>query len=575
MAVTLETLQLLISVNHQELTAGLNKANRQVDNFAKKTNKSFKLLKIAAIGIFGSQFLRSTINAASSMQKLEFRLKTATGSAAGAAEAMSFLNDMAKRQSVDVLALADGYTRLLPSVKSGALTMGEMREILSLVNDNMKAFGASTEDAKFIFFGLSQLLGSGIVTMENLKQVTERLPGSLEALATATGKPLGELIKWISTGQVTAQMLKGDLLEAFKINEGAAEDLAGAYESSVTRMKNSFRLLSSELSKEGGLLDGLSALVDGVTIVSDAMAASADVIFEYIKLITDIMPGFRFAKIGLSLFNDEQAKFNKLTKEANDLLEFSIGLQKQIDLLLGKTTIKEKKTKVPVPVEKPGEIIGEAFRREQELLKELRAKADKEAEDKEAEHQQILKDLREGAAQGILNDTEIFLKRLKALERTKGEERARGTIFALRDILSETTKHNKLLFNVNKGLAIADAVVSTAQGVSRELSKGIIGLPTAAIIAAAGAAQIATITSTSFTGGGGGGGGGGAIASTGGNAGAVQDTAGGGGGDKGLNIAIQGVDRDALFSGSQIREIFSALNEQIEDGAILKGVSFV
>ena len=69
-----------------------------------------------------------------------------------------------------------------------------------------------------------------------------------------------------------------------------------------------------------------------------------------------------------------------------------------------------------------------------------------------------------------------------------------------REVLDELSKHNKTIFQINKALAIADAVVSTAQGITKALSLGPFGIPLAVAIGALGAAQIATIASQKYQG---------------------------------------------------------------------------
>ena len=69
-----------------------------------------------------------------------------------------------------------------------------------------------------------------------------------------------------------------------------------------------------------------------------------------------------------------------------------------------------------------------------------------------------------------------------------------------REVLDELSKHNKAIFALNKALAIKDAVVNTARGVSKALALGPFGIPLAVAIGALGAAQIATIASTRYQG---------------------------------------------------------------------------
>ena len=581
MAVTLETLALQIEVNHQDMTAGLDRASKKVDSFASKTSKSFSLLKVAAVGIFGSQFLRSIVNAASSMEQLEARIKASAGSAVKAEEAMGFLKTMAERQSVSILALADGYTRLLPSVKSGALSMGEMRNILSLVNDNMKAFGVSTNDSKRIFFGLSQLLGSGVVTMENLKQVTEHLPGSMNALAKATGRNLGELIDWVSTGKVTAEMLKGPLTDALAKNEGAAESLGGTYQSTSDRMSNAALELSEALGK-AGLTGAMVNATENTTSFIKAMTGGTTAIGKFFDEMED---GLEKNK---KFFAEQRELKGKSTfarmlglESTEELREMIVAINtmqpaKKFDFI-GPVEMQgpmDEDGFTPTPQEKPEEAGAVAQQlREDDFMKM------QELEERKKEYVRALQREEQDAFRehmGELFKTQMdFAKRFEGFEKLSTKNKIATTVGGLQTVLAEGAKHNKKMFEMNKAAGIVSAIISTSVAIMKAYDQlGPIAGTVAAIgIAAIGGAQIATIASQSFSGGGGGGGGG-SVASP---SAPITDQSGGGGGGgesgNSLNVAIQGVDKNQMFSGTQVRELISAINDEISNGAIIKGVS--
>ena len=69
-----------------------------------------------------------------------------------------------------------------------------------------------------------------------------------------------------------------------------------------------------------------------------------------------------------------------------------------------------------------------------------------------------------------------------------------------KEALDELSKHSKAAFQINKALAMADAVVNTARGVTKALALGPFGIPLAVAIGALGAAQIATIASRKYQG---------------------------------------------------------------------------
>ena len=81
------------------------------------------------------------------------------------------------------------------------------------------------------------------------------------------------------------------------------------------------------------------------------------------------------------------------------------------------------------------------------------------------------------------------------------EEKTKFIIDGGRMALDALGKHSKEAFQLAKAAAMAEAIINTAQGVTKALAQGgIFGPLLAGIIVAAGAAQIATIASQQYTG---------------------------------------------------------------------------
>ena len=86
------------------------------------------------------------------------------------------------------------------------------------------------------------------------------------------------------------------------------------------------------------------------------------------------------------------------------------------------------------------------------------------------------------------------------LEKMTGKEMNAMAKETGREALREMAQHNRTAFALNKAFAIKDAIISTAQGVSKALAMGPLGIPLAIAIGALGVAQVATIASTKYTG---------------------------------------------------------------------------
>lgn len=251
------------------------KSIKSVGNTASAAAKSLTVLS-AAFSI------NSVVRYASELESLKTKLATVSGSAALGAEAFSYLATLAQKQSVEIGVLGDAYARLLPSVKAGVISMQELRKILPLVNDNIKAFGLSTGQSQALLLGLSQTLGSGTVTLEDLRQVTDQLPGSMNKIAAAFGKSLGQFKDMISSGKVLAKDIVPAITTALKENEGAAEKFGNTYASASIKLGNSLKFAADEILNTSNALGSAAAVMNFVGArIREAATVAAGVITSF------------------------------------------------------------------------------------------------------------------------------------------------------------------------------------------------------------------------------------------------------------------------------------------------------
>ncbi len=601
MASTVDELLLQLKVDLVDLNTGLKTAEKRVETFSDKVEKNiaskFKELGLLMAGVFSVQLIKSIADISSQFQLLETRLIATTGSTTAAAGAMEFLRATAEKQSASIFDIADGYNRLIPAVNSGVISMDEMQHILVLANDNIKAFGLNSSEAQGLFLGLSQVLGSGTVTMEDLRQVTDRLPGSLNAMASAAGISVNQFKSLVATGKVTADMITSSLVTAFEKNEGAAEAMANTVASSSQRMENALVELAAEIGKSG-LNDAMIGVADAITLMAQSAIDALPHVKNYLDFITDYMPLFRGIKEGIAAVNEQIVAHNALTDEAlkKPKIAFEFGDN-------GGDTAKKAPNKNPLAdliaeeEKKDAEKAALKAAKKQEILdnelialqESLMTQADLEdvhfaerleritqfnemgmitdAEyNKLSEEEQIrhMDEMKKISEQG-----EMSIQKFKAMSY---KDQAKTIFGELANITAGVAQHNRALFEANKIAGIANAIINGYEGVSKTLAMYPFPLNVgmAAAHAAAAFAQVNAIRSTSF-----GGGGGGSAPSIGGSTPAppVSPTSGGGGGDRNTRMSISGVGMNDIFTGAQVRSLIGLINDEVEDGAQLKGIS--
>lgn len=140
-----------------------------------------------------------------------------------------------------------------------------------------------------------------------------------------------------------------------------------------------------------------------------------------------------------------------------------------------------------------------ARRFEEEIALELGFKdaRDRTIEEAEQAHQDRLLEIRTrefGQFQSLAIELAKF-------ETKTAREKTQFVLQQAQQLTAGLAANSKAAFNLNKAVSIAEAIVNTATGVTAALRLGPKGIPLAALIAAQGAAQVATIQSTQFGGG--------------------------------------------------------------------------
>lgn len=279
---TVEELLVRIDATTEGLRRELRQMDQAVAGTSTRTERSLARIDRAFAGLgrtmlqtgaafaagFGAErIISDAARAITQTQALQTRLTRLTGSAEAAAEAQEYLSATAQRLSVDYFALADSYTRLLPLVESNVVSTSDARDILEGFANVAAATGATTGQLEQSMYGLAQGLSAGVLRAEELNQVTEPLPGLLQALDRASGQAAGGFRRMVVDGQVTSDMFRQTLIVALREYEGAAEETSGNVAQSFVRLQNEYSQLLATLALEpsnnlASFLDEITALLE-------------------------------------------------------------------------------------------------------------------------------------------------------------------------------------------------------------------------------------------------------------------------------------------------------------------------
>jgi len=532
-------------------------ALKNVQGNLDKVKSSAGKLKAALAAIGGALVVREVLRVTAEFEDLRDSLKSVTGSAEGGAKAFEFISDFATRTQFSVQDLSRSFITLKASgIEPTEKLLRVFTDTAAVTTDQLGVLEAMT---RVFSRGVQGGLG-----LEELNQIADRGIPVFKILEQQLGITRLEISKFGQTTEGAAKILKAlekglgetfagateeklDNLSVSFSNFGIALDnLKDAFgqevSPEVTRFTNNLAAVIQFIEPLISLLGKLTSfLLSAVNFAFEAVGKSVsfvvtkfDQFLRFIGIIDE-----EVAKNVKTL--DELAEAAKKTGEAFEeiiikdmpIVDINEKTRKEIeanDKLLEK--IKQSHmTELELLAAKQEKELGLVEEQRQKLEAMARLKIE-QGSDRDYEMQILEKHLKslnelemkimlEGIKErlAIVKQSvdeemrikqQLYDKNLQAikdrnfseleLEKLTKEQIKDLTNASGRELLGELAKHNKTMFQINKALAIKDAIVNTARGVTKALALGPFGIPLAAIIGGLGAAQIATIASQKYQG---------------------------------------------------------------------------
>jgi tape measure domain-containing protein len=225
----------------------LRSAHSDVDKLGTKGQAAANKLRaihvvlagIATAGLAG--FAKKVVSTTSDLESLIFRLGILEGGIQGARERFEELTRTFGNVPVALDAIVDGFVRLRAAGQSSTEAMLTMKASV----DAVAAFGGGTEELKRLSIGLQQVLGKGVLQMEELRQqIGEAVPSAMRILAREMGISTAELILQVGKGTVDAQTAITKLRIGFEKDFGGIAQAIGG-----TTIKGALAQFSTNVKK--------------------------------------------------------------------------------------------------------------------------------------------------------------------------------------------------------------------------------------------------------------------------------------------------------------------------------------
>lgn len=215
-------------------------------------------LGVGTIGL--SNLTKEFIRVARETNRARVALENISDGAEGFKKNMAVLTDMAERYGQELNGITSSFARF--SAASNAVGMGlqDQYKIYEAMTKAITAFGLTSSEAQLTYMALGQMMSKGKITAEELRrQMGERIPIAMEAMARAAGVTMQELDNLLKRGEVYSAETLPKFAE--ELNKMLGDINVDNIETSLNRLRNAFIALTDDL-KVG---DIYKKIIDGAT----------------------------------------------------------------------------------------------------------------------------------------------------------------------------------------------------------------------------------------------------------------------------------------------------------------------
>lgn len=243
---------------------------KQQAESAKASLRGIQFQALAMAGALGagvtsiSSFISSLVNTAREAGRARVVLRNISTDTREYARSLKFLAELTNKYGTDLIGTTEAFAKFKAAATPAGIAMAEQERIFSNISKAMASFGISGGEAALTMMAITQMMSKGKISSEELRrQLGERMPVAMQAMANAAGVSMSQLDKLLKEGKLRSAEVMGKFSdELAKLSGDTSTD---NLESSLGRLKNSFTDLADSLR----VYDNFKALVEKVKDLLD------------------------------------------------------------------------------------------------------------------------------------------------------------------------------------------------------------------------------------------------------------------------------------------------------------------
>ena len=213
----------------------------------KNLSGSFGFLRNAFLGYLSLNGLRQLTQVSDSMQNLNSRLVTITGSQEQASQTMQSLLRVANETNSSITGVAESYSRLAVALKGAGANQESIVQLTKVLNNSFRLSGSTVTETTNTIIQLSQAFASGQLRGQELRSVMEQNAVVADLLRKRFGT---DIYKKAADGAISVtEVLRVLTANMGEINKKALL-LTPTFEQTLTKAFNGFKVALLTLNQD-------------------------------------------------------------------------------------------------------------------------------------------------------------------------------------------------------------------------------------------------------------------------------------------------------------------------------------
>jgi len=257
-------------------------------------------------------------------------LKNVSGGVGLFADNLQFLNKLAKDYGVEINTLVFNFAKFKAAGDSVGMSLEDQRKIFESVSRAAVAYGMSAEDTNLTFLAVTQMMSKGKISSEELRrQLGERLPIAMAAMAKAAGVPITKLDDLLKKGKLLSHEVLPKFADA--LNDMIPSVNTDNIETSLNRLSNAFTKFTEESGigvKYKAIIDGLTGLIESASknIHNIIIGIVTAIVFVVTNGVTKVWRSYQ--AVGTNIITSAEAANAKMSTATAARIEAEIALDR-------------------------------------------------------------------------------------------------------------------------------------------------------------------------------------------------------------------------------------------------------